>query len=197
MSEVSQTKLIAGAIAGKVVSFPTDTVPALAVKPELGQLIYDLKQRPAHKPLILMGASEQQLLPYITGTSRELTIWRETMAKYFPGAVTLVLPASSQVPKVINTGDPTTVGIRIPDSAIARSILEETGVLATTSANLSGEQPLTTMAAIAEAFPQILVLETSLYSQTELIGSGQPSTVAKWEGNSWVILRQGKILFET
>ncbi len=197
MSKVSQTELIAGAIAGKVVSFPTDTVPALAVKPELGQLIYDLKQRPAHKPLILMAASEQQLLPYITGTSQELAIWRATMAKYFPGAVTLVLPASSRVPKVINTGDPSTVGIRIPDSAIARSILEQTGALATTSANLSGEQPLTTMAAIAEAFPQVLVLEASSFSQEELIGSGQPSTVAKWEGNNWVILRQGKISIET
>ena len=46
------TDLIAGAIAGKVVSFPTDTVPALAVKPEFAQLLFQIKNRPPTKPLI-------------------------------------------------------------------------------------------------------------------------------------------------
>lgn len=193
MSKVSLADIVAGAIAGKVVSFPTDTVPALAVKPELGEAIFALKQRPAHKPLILMAASIAELLSYVTGTPRELEIWQATMSKYLPGAVTFVLPASSRVPQIINAGDPSTVGIRVPDSAIARTILQQTGVLATTSANLSGKPPLMTVTEIAKAFPQILVLEAETYSESELTGSGQPSTVVKWTGSGWRVLRQGSI----
>ncbi|MEB3161322.1 MAG: Sua5/YciO/YrdC/YwlC family protein, partial [Synechocystis sp.] len=54
---VSQADLIQGAIAGQVVSFPTDTVPALAVRPDQSGLIYQLKQRDLNKPLILMAAT--------------------------------------------------------------------------------------------------------------------------------------------
>lgn len=140
-----------------------------------------------------MAASVTELLPYVTGTPEELAIWQSTMSKYLPGAVTFVLPASSKVPTVINSGDPTTVGIRVPDSAIARSILQQTGTLATTSANLSGERPLMTMTAIAKAFPQALVLDDQFFSRAELAGSGQPSTVTKWTSSGWVILRQGSI----
>ena len=48
---------------GEPALFPTDTLPALAAIPEAAQAIWQLKQRPADKPLILMGASVEQLLP--------------------------------------------------------------------------------------------------------------------------------------
>ncbi len=191
MTLVSQTDLIGGAIAGKVVSFPTDTVPALAVKPELANLIFELKQRPPTKPLILMAASLTDLLPYISGTPEELDIWQQAADKYFPGALTLVLPASDAVPKAINPTDSKTIGIRIPDSEIALEILRQTGVLATTSANLSGQPPLRSMTEIAQAFPQVLVIN----QQDTIIGSGLPSTVVQWTRQNWHILRQGSVQF--
>ncbi len=191
MTLVSQTDLIDGAIAGNVVSFPTDTVPALAVKPELANLIFELKQRPPTKPLILMAASLADLLPYISGTPEELDIWQQAANKYFPGALTLVLPASDAVPKAINPTDSKTIGIRIPDSEIALEILRQTGVLATTSANLSGQSPLRSMAKIAQAFPQVLVMN----QQDTIIGSGLPSTVVQWTRQNWHILRQGSVQF--
>ena len=192
MTLVSQTDLIAGAIAGKVVSFPTDTVPALAVKPELANLIFELKQRPPTKPLILMAASLADLLPYISGTPEELDIWQQAANKYFPGALTLVLPASDAVPKAINPTDSKTIGIRIPDSEIALEILRQTGVLATTSANLSGQSPLRSMTEIAQAFPQVLVMD----QQNAILGSsGCPSTVVQWTRQNWQILRQGSVQF--
>ncbi|MGK7958032.1 MAG: Sua5/YciO/YrdC/YwlC family protein, partial [Crocosphaera sp.] len=55
MPEVSQQQLITGAKQGKVVSFPTDTVPALAALPDSASLIFATKKRPPDKPLILMG----------------------------------------------------------------------------------------------------------------------------------------------
>jgi L-threonylcarbamoyladenylate synthase len=190
MVQVSSRELIAGAIAGKVVSFPTDTVPALAVKPALGDLIYQLKQRAADKPLILLGSSIDDLLPYVTYHDSELAVWQDLIQKHLPGALTLVLPASDKVPPGINTTGADTVGIRIPNCAVALEILGQTGVLATSSANLSGQNTLRTQDEIDQAFPSVLVLE-NLGLAT---GSGLPSTVVLWQGGGWKILRQGKIV---
>ena len=135
--KVSQTDLIQAVIAGKVVSFPTDTVPALAVLPEKSAQIFTLKQRSLSKPLILMGASWSGLSVYIKGTAAELQIWQKMTETYWPGALTLVLPAVATLISAINPQD-TTIGMRIPDFPIAQAILSQTGPLATTSATLSG-----------------------------------------------------------
>lgn len=189
MTLVSLPELITGAKQGKVVSFPTDTVYALAVRSENAPKIFQLKQREAKKPLILMGASSQQLWPYVQGSDREFQIWQAVANDYFPGALTLVLPSSSEVPRAVNPETPDSIGIRVPNCAIALSIFEQTGVLATTSANRSGEPPLTSPEAINEAFPEVLVLA----EHETISNSGLPSTVAKWTGEDWTIIRQGQI----
>ena len=185
--------LIAGAIAGKVVSFPTDTVPALAVKPEFAQLLFQIKNRPPTKPLILMGAEIADLLPYISGTAEEMELWQDLAKQYFPGALTLILPASDAVPPGMNPTNSQTIGIRIPNNKIALSILKKTGVLATTSANISGQPPFLKMGEIAHAFPQVLVYSSKDLDPQKPIGSGLPSTVIQWTGTDWQILRQGTL----
>ncbi|MEH2234162.1 MAG: L-threonylcarbamoyladenylate synthase [Nostoc sp.] len=192
MTQVSLINLITGARAGLLVSFPTDTVPALAAIPEKAALIFAAKQRSQDKPLILMAASAEDLWPYVKGSENEYKVWQELADKYWPGGLTLVLPASERLPKVMNPIDPTTIGIRVPNSAIAQTILAQTGPLATTSANFSGQPPLQTMTEIETQFPQVLTLATTEY-QSEIPGMGIPSTVAKWTGINWQILRQGAI----
>ena len=189
MTQVSLENLIVGARAGLLVSFPTDTVPALAAIPEKAALIFAAKQRSQDKPLILMAARAEDLWLYVKGNKNECKVWQELADKYWPGGLTLVLPASDNVPKVMNPIDPTTIGIRVPNSAIAQSILAQTGPLATTSANFSGQPPLQTMAEIEVQFPKVLTLEY----EGEISGVGVPSTVAKWTGINWQILRQGAI----
>jgi len=192
MTQVSLADLIAGARTGLLVSFPTDTVPALAAIPEKAPLIFTAKQRSQDKPLILMAANAEDLWLYVKGSENEYKVWQELADKYWPGGLTLVLPASQRLPKVMNPIDPTTIGIRVPNSAIAQTILTQTGPLATTSANFSGQPPLQTMAEIAAQFPQVLTLTMTEY-QGEMLGMGVPSTVAKWTGINWQILRQGAI----
>jgi L-threonylcarbamoyladenylate synthase len=192
MTQVSLETLIASARAGLLVSFPTDTVPALAAVPEEAALIFAAKQRSQDKPLILMAASAEDLWSYVKGSEDEYKIWQEVVDKYWPGALTLVLPASAQVPKVMNPNDPTTIGIRVPKSAIARTILMQTGPLASTSANFSGQPPLQTMAEIEAQFSKVLTLSTT-ECQGEMPGIGIPSTVVKWTGINWQILRQGAV----
>lgn len=193
MTQVSLSSLIAGAISGKLVSFPTDTVPALAVLPNCSDLLFAAKQRSQNKPLILMGASGEALWQFVTGTATELEIWQQVAQQHWPGALTLVLPASTQVPTAMNPTDPTTIGMRVPASDMAIAILSQTGALATTSANLSGQPPLQTMAEIAAEFPDVLTLDSSELTAVQTTTMGIPSTVAKWTGNSWQILRQGSV----
>ena len=187
----------------QLASFPTDTVPALAVRPDRADLLFTTKQRSLDKPVILMAATIAELWPYTNGTPNERQQWQHIAERYWPGALTLVLPASAQVPAVMNPQDPTTIGLRVPNHAIARAILAQTGPLATSSANRSGQPALQRMAEIEVELPQVLTL---LPSELQALGescvlptadpSGIPSTVARWTSAGWEILRQGRVAID-
>lgn len=204
MAQVSLQQLIEIARGENgLISFPTDTVPALAAKPDHSAAIFQAKRRSPTKPLILMAADWETLLPYVKGTEAERQAWQQIANRHWPGALTLVLPSSDRVPPDVHRLNPTTVGVRIPNHPVAQVILRETGVLATTSANVSGEPPLRTLMAIAQTFPQVAVLEAEAivpYAATlgaaAEQGSGLPSTVAKWTPEGWSILRQGSVKLE-
>lgn len=191
--QVSTQDLISGALSGCLVSFPTDTVPALATLPHKAELIFAAKQRSQDKPLILMGAKAADLWQFVTGSVEELAIWQQVADTYWAGALTLVLPASERVPPQMNLADPTTIGLRVPNCAIAQQILARTGPLATTSANISGEPPLQTLAEIESIFPDVLISPTELATENSI---GVPSTVIKWTGNDWQTLRLGAVKLE-
>jgi L-threonylcarbamoyladenylate synthase len=199
MPQVSLDDLIIAALAGNLVSFPTDTVPALATLPDCAELIFQTKQRSQDKPLILMVGEVADLWQFTQGTDREIEIWQAVAERYLPGALTLVLPATDLVPIVMNPLRHNTIGLRVPAHDLARSILKRTGALVTTSANLSGQPPLLTMAAISDNFPQVFTLDVE---PNMLVGGaeappnrGQPSTVIKWADHGWHLLRQGAINF--
>lgn len=205
MPQVSLDALIEAARAGThLISFPTDTVPALASRPDRAPLIYAAKQRSETKPLILMGGDIEDLWDYVAGSDKARSIWQQTAAQYWPGALTLVLPASEKLPRAMNPTDPTTIGIRVPDHPVARHLLRQTGPLATTSVNRSGEPALRTIEDINTAFPEVLTFAPAEFQAIEqelsgsqnpqaIVGSGLPSTVAKWTGSGWEILRQGNV----
>ncbi len=186
----SLTEVVAAAINGAVVSFPTDTVPALAVRPDRAELIYQLKQRDDSKPLILLAANVADLWPFTRGNSEEKEIWQEMANRYWPGALTLALPASTRVPVGLNSGN--TIGLRLPNSEAAKAVLQQTGALATSSANLSGEAPLLNMLQVDRVFPTV----TTLIGERDRSASNQPSTVIKWTGTDWEVLRQGLVVID-
>ncbi|MEM6452649.1 MAG: L-threonylcarbamoyladenylate synthase [Cyanobacteria bacterium P01_D01_bin.105] len=192
MGHISLSQMVEKLATGPVlVSFPTDTVPALATRPEYADLIYAAKQRSPDKPLILMGASLTDLLPYVSGDAAALTTWTQTVSQHWPGQLTLVLPSSELAPPLLNPQGTGTLGIRVPNHPIALELLAQTGPLATTSANLSGQPPLTEPAAIARTFPDVVTLPPEAF--TVQANSGMPSTVVKWTGQGWQVLRQGQI----
>jgi L-threonylcarbamoyladenylate synthase len=182
--QVSLPQLVQAACQGSVVSFPTDTLPALAVKPDRAELLYQIKQRDAQKPLILMAASGEDLWPFTLGNPTECQAWQALADRYWPGGLTLVLPASELVPPGLNLTNQQTIGLRVPNSPIARDILAQTGVLATSSANLSGQPALLTARDIDHHFPTVAVLDIDG-------AGGQPSTIVAWRDGNWQLLRVG------
>ncbi|MCP9798860.1 L-threonylcarbamoyladenylate synthase [Cyanobium sp. Lug-B] len=175
--------------AGEAVLFPTDTLPALACRPEAASLIWRLKQRPADKPLILMGADLPQLIAVLAVPWQEA--WLEQARCSWPGAVTLVLPVTGALTDHLHPGG-TSLGLRVPACEPARELMRLTGPLATTSANRSGQPPATTAAEAALQFPGLALLEPQPWPP----GSGQASTVLAWRGEErsddpWAVLRAG------
>lgn len=194
MPLVSFEQLILAAKSNNVISFPTDTVPGVAVKPDHAHKIYELKRRSPDKPLILMAASLEEVWEYVVGDEVAKKEWQAIATQYWPGALTLVLPASDKVSAVMNPLQNGTIGVRVPDLDFARDILAQTGVMATTSANLSGQPPIEFTTEIAQTFPEVPVLDCQEQEKSGKIGSGLPSTVMQWRSpGNWQVLRQGSV----
>ena len=136
---------------GGAALLPTDTLPALAAAPDHAAQIWTLKQRPQDKPLILMAAQADQLLAL---TSEDARVDAEPLARRFwPGALTLVLPVEGHLTQRLNPGQ-ATLGMRIPNCDLTRALLAQSGPLATTSANPSGAPP--TQSAEQDLFTKLL-----------------------------------------
>ncbi len=192
MPQGSIDDLAVAARSGQLICFPTDTVPGLATCPDAAAAIYAAKQRAFEKPLILMAATSEALWPFVQSTPETQQIWQAVAAQHWPGALTLVLQASDCLPRAVNPANPTTVGIRVPNWPIAQQILAQTGPLATTSLNRSGQEPLEALEAIVAEFPTLLTPTAELWMLPDS-QDRQPSTVAQWTEQGWAILRQGAV----
>jgi L-threonylcarbamoyladenylate synthase len=173
--------------AGEAALFPTDTLPALAATPAAAQQLWALKQRPAHKAVILMAAEAEQLWACL-GLPVEAA-WRELAARHWPGALTLVLPARGILVEQLNPGGGS-LGLRVPACPLALELLRCSGPLATTSANRSGEPACTTADEASAAFPGVAQLGPVPWPTP----SGRASTVLAWtDTGSWQLLRAGAV----
>jgi L-threonylcarbamoyladenylate synthase len=135
-------KLIAQAAArlgaGGVVAFPTETVYGLgadARNEAAVRRVFELKGRPTHHPLIVHVAEVSQVQDW----AREVpALAQQLLAHFWPGPLTLVLPARDDVPRVV-TGGQDSVALRAPNHPVALALLRAFGGgLAAPSANRFG-----------------------------------------------------------
>ena len=129
---------------GGLVAIPTETVYGLGANgldPEAVAKIFIAKGRPQDNPLILHVADSSQIeslchsIPDVAYRLAE---------KFWPGPLTMVLPARDTVPKCTTAGLPT-VAVRCPDNAVTREIIRLSGCpIAAPSANISGKPSTTT-----------------------------------------------------
>ena len=133
-------------LAGGLVAIPTETVYGLAANgldPEAVAKIFIAKGRPQDNPLILHVSEAKEMERFCHSIPESAYRLAEA---FWPGPLTMVLPARDCVPKCTTAGLPT-VAIRCPDNDITRKIIALAGVpLAAPSANLSGKPSTTTAA---------------------------------------------------
>jgi len=173
---------------GLPIIFPTDTLPAIGCLPKFSNIIYEFKKRDRDKPLILMGADHKQLIDYVHESAKE--DYENIASKYWPGALTMVIPASEKQTSILTSND-FTLGLRIPNSYVAQSLMRETGPLLTSSANISGFKGSMTVEGIALEFPSVKVLGPIPWGTS----SGKASTIIFWnKSGDWKLIREGEVL---
>lgn len=164
---------------GEVIAFPTDTVYGLAaraVNARACDRIYEIKRRPADRRLIAMAPEVEAFEPLVDLSPAA----RELARRWWPGPLTLVLPARG--------GDEPTLGVRVPDHDLALALLRAMGEpLATTSANLSGEPPALTASEAARLEGVAAVLDGGPAP------GGRASTVLTLAAPDPEVLRPGPI----
>jgi L-threonylcarbamoyladenylate synthase len=172
---------------GGLVAFPTDTVYGLAACPwneDAVQRLYHVKQRPKELPipLLLSDATEIDRVAVLPERCRRLP------ELFWPGGLTLVLSKKASVSESIT--DRPTVAVRVPDLPLARDIIRQAGgILAVTSANISGApSPVT-----AQDVEEQLGGRIALILDGGPCRAGVPSTVLDCSSSPPVILRHGVI----
>ena len=175
---------------GLPVIFQTDTLPAIGCLPECADIIYQFKKRDRNKPLILMGSENEQLIEYVQESAKE--DYENIASKYWPGALTMVIPCSKKETAILTSSN-FTLGLRIPNSYMAQSLMRVTGPLLTSSANISGSTGSTTAEGIALDFPSVGVLGPVPWEKC----SGKASTIISWKkSGDWELIRSGEVLLE-
>jgi len=172
---------------GLPIIFQTDTLPAIGCLPEFSQIIYDIKKRDSNKPLILMGAENEQLIDYVHESAKE--DYENLAEKYWPGALTMIIPVSENKKSTV-TSKNFTLGLRIPNSHIAQSLIKETGPLLTSSANISGIRGSITAEGISLDLPSVDILGPLPWERC----SGKASTIISWVNyGDWSLIRKGQV----
>ncbi|MFM9535451.1 L-threonylcarbamoyladenylate synthase [Lysinibacillus sp. IITD104] len=139
-SQINYTQAVDILNAGEVVAFPTETVyglGAIATNDLAVKKIFKAKGRPSDNPLIVHVGTKEEVAIYIDHIS---DIAKQCMDLFWPGPLTLVMPAKPDVLAKSVTAGLSTVGIRMPDHPVALALLQQLQKpLAAPSANRSGK----------------------------------------------------------
>lgn len=170
---------------GGIIAYPTDTTYGLgcSIFNKKGiERIYLIKQREKKKPFSFICSDLSEVARYAKVSNYAYKI----LKRYLPGPYTFVLDATNIVPDLLVTKQKT-VGIRIPDNSICLSIVQGLGhPIITTSANISGEEP------IGDPF----LVDQTMGRQIDLVVDGgilsaEVSSVVSLIGDYPEVLRQG------
>ena len=178
---------------GGLVAVPTETVYGLAgngLDERAVREIYEVKGRPAVKPLSLMVPDESAMEKYCDDVPPQA---HRLADKFWPGPLTIVLKAKDAVPRLVRAGG-ATVGLRCPDHPLTLEVLRLAGVpFAAPSANPSGAESPKTAAKVMEYFEGKI---PAVIDGGEC-GIGRESTLIDMSAAPYRILRAGALDADT
>lgn len=176
--------------AGGVVAFPTETSYGLAVdpmNPEAVARLYVVKARDRNKPLPLIAASVAQ----VRRTARLAGKAAHFAGRYWPGPLTIVLTLRHAIPAL---GTAQEAAIRVPGSATARALAQAFGgMITSTSANVSGEEPLYSGAAVRRVFAR-RARKPDLVLDAGTLPKRPASTIVRFRRGRMEVLRDGALV---
>ena len=184
----------AALLAGDLVVIPTETVYGLAARPDLPEAtarVFAAKRRPRglSLPVLASSADEAWSLGSRTPEAGRLA------AAFWPGPLTLVM-ARTDRSRPWDLGErPESIAVRVPDHPVARALLQLTGPLAVTSANISGQPPAQRPDDLIAVFGDQVAIYV-IAARGSPPGGGRPSTVVDLTPATPRILRQGAISAE-
>ena len=188
MKVINQKLALERLKSGLPIIFQTDTLPAIGCLPKFSEIIYKIKKRDKNKPLILMGADNYQFSEFVHESA--FTDYEYMASKYWPGPLTMIIPVSEKR-KSLFFDNNFTLGLRIPNSKMAKFLIRNSGPLLTSSANLSGSPTATCAKDISIDLPNVDILGPVPWEKC----SGQASTIISWENHGkWKIIRPGQVL---
>ena len=189
---ITKTKIDAGAKIirrGGLVAVPTETVYGLAgngLDPEAVEKIYEVKGRPAVKPLSLMVPGPEAMGKYCRDVPKAAYALAK---KFWPGPLTIVLRSRALVPEIVRAGG-ATVGLRCPDHKKTLKLLKAAKVpFAAPSANPSGAPSPRTALEVKTYFDGKI---DAIIDGGEC-GLGRESTIIDMSKKPYKILRQGAL----
>ncbi len=173
---------------GLPIIFQTDTLPAIGCLPKYSDIIYKIKKRDINKPLILMGSENFQFNEFVHKSA--LDDFQYMASRYWPGPLTIIIPISEKSKAFLSSSN-LTLGLRIPNSTMAKFLIKESGPLLTSSANLSGTPTSTSAKDISMELPNVDILGPVPWEKC----SGKASTIISWVNyRKWKIIRKGQML---
>lgn len=174
---------------GGVVVYPTETVYGIGAdpsNPSAFERIFSLKGRETEKGLILLIRGGQDLDALVANVPRAAEV---LMDVFWPGPLTLVFPASPDLPDHL-LGSTSTIALRMSNAHVAGSLLQLAGgPVTSTSANLSGRPP----ARSAQDAADVLGDRVDLILDGGTAPDSRPSTLVDVSGPNPRILRPGRI----
>ncbi len=178
----------AAARRGALVVFPTDTVYGIGTCPDdptATARLFAAKRRTRELtlPVLVATTDDARRVAAFDGRASRVA------AACWPGALTIVLARTVVSRGWELGGDGGTIGVRVPDHPVARSLLERTGPLAATSANRSGEPPGRDHDELVAMFGAAV----AVYLSTDGPLAGAASTVIELTGPEPKILRRGDV----
>jgi len=181
-----------GAIAllrkGEICAFPTDTIYGLGAKAsdaKAVQKLFAVKNRPPEKAIILLCADLAMAKNMVEFSPIGLEL-----SRYWPGALTLVLPLKICAPIAAKAlAVKNFLGVRVPANDLARQLISGVGEpIATTSANVSGKLPAVNAKQVVDQLGSKIPLLDGGLCQL-----GFASTILKVDGDKVSLLRKGAI----
>jgi L-threonylcarbamoyladenylate synthase len=175
---------------GALLIFPTETLYALggrALDPGVGRRVREVKGRPGGQPLPIVAADRDQARGLCAAWPRDAD---RLAAAFWPGPLTIVLPAAVHVPGEVTSGTGT-VAVRVPGLALTAALCAAAGPLISTSANRTGARGPLTCAEAVEGVGSSAALALDAGPGGQLA-----STIVDLTGDAAALLRAGAVAWE-